>query len=121
MRQAGMSLTLISFTSLLYWPWALKFLWAPYLDYLGTPRRWLLSLQFAGVGSALVLGRIDARPNPPPDRKTDQHMLIGAPRHPLRDLFRLTRRSLRGCARDFDVGFGGTNGNGHCKPDNRLR
>lgn len=59
MRQAGMSLTLISFTSLLYWPWALKFLWAPYLDYLGTPRRWLLSLQFAGVGSALVLACLD--------------------------------------------------------------
>jgi predicted MFS family arabinose efflux permease len=59
MRQAGLSLTMISFVSLLYWPWALKFLWAPYLDYLGQPRRWLLSFQLAGLATALVLAWID--------------------------------------------------------------
>lgn len=59
MREAGISLTVISFTPLLYWPWALKFLWAPYLDYVDSPRRWLLILQFAALGSALVLAWID--------------------------------------------------------------
>lgn len=59
MRKAGFSLTVISFVSLLNLPWALKFLWAPYLDYLGRPRRTLLGLQFAGVATALVLAWID--------------------------------------------------------------
>jgi predicted MFS family arabinose efflux permease len=61
MRQQGLSLTLISFTSLLFLPWALKFLWAPYLDYRGTPRQWLLGLQLAGVCTALLLAWIDWR------------------------------------------------------------
>ena len=65
MRQSGQSLTVIGFTGLLALPWFLKFLWAPYLDYLRTPRSWLLNLQFAGVACALVLACIDIRSNWP--------------------------------------------------------
>ena len=35
LRKTGLSLTAISALSLLYLPWAFKFLWAPYLDQLG--------------------------------------------------------------------------------------
>ena len=42
LREAGYSLKAISAMSLLYLPWALKFLWAPYLDHLGTRKQWLL-------------------------------------------------------------------------------
>jgi predicted MFS family arabinose efflux permease len=61
MRESGLSLKTISLASLLVWPWALKFLWAPYLDYLRTPRSWLLNLQVAGVACALVLAWVDLR------------------------------------------------------------
>jgi MFS family permease len=55
LRQAGLSLTAISAFSLLSLPWLLKFLWAPYLDHVGTRRRWLLVLQSASVVTALLL------------------------------------------------------------------
>jgi PAT family beta-lactamase induction signal transducer AmpG len=38
LRSAGVSLSAIGFTSLLTLPWALKFLWAPYLDRVYSPR-----------------------------------------------------------------------------------
>ncbi|HUS32855.1 MAG TPA: hypothetical protein VMZ53_30345, partial [Kofleriaceae bacterium] len=38
LRQGGVSLSKIGFTSLLTLPWALKFLWAPYLDRVYSPR-----------------------------------------------------------------------------------
>jgi MFS family permease len=59
MRESGLSLTMISLASLLNLPWLLKFLWAPYLDYLGKPRSWLLSLQWAAILSALLLAGLD--------------------------------------------------------------
>ena len=55
MRDAGYSLTAISATSLLFVPWALKFLWAPWVDHRGRRRDWLLPLQVGGVVLALVL------------------------------------------------------------------
>ena len=58
MRDAGLTLTQIGALSLLYLPWALKFLWAPYLDHLGTRKAWLLSLQVSSVVGARVLSRI---------------------------------------------------------------
>jgi MFS family permease len=58
LREAGLSLTAISATSLLYLPWALKFLWAPYLDQLGTRKAWLLALQLSTVVGALLLSQI---------------------------------------------------------------
>jgi MFS family permease len=59
LRDAGLSLTAISATSLLYLPWALKFLWAPYLDHLGTRKAWLLALQLSSVIGALLLSQIE--------------------------------------------------------------
>jgi len=59
LRKAGYSLTAISALSLLYLPWALKFLWAPYLDHIGTRRTWLLILQLSSVAGALLLSIAD--------------------------------------------------------------
>ncbi len=58
LREAGYSLKAISALSLLYLPWALKLLWAPYLDHRGTRRGWLLTFQFTSVGAALLLTQI---------------------------------------------------------------
>lgn len=54
LRQQNLSLTAISLTSLLSLPWALKFLWAPYVDKYGAGRadhrhRWILPLQYAAA------------------------------------------------------------------------
>lgn len=59
MREAGMSLKMISASSLLFLPWALKFLWAPFVDAYGTPRLWLIGLQTTSVLLALLLAGID--------------------------------------------------------------
>lgn len=59
LREAGLSLTAISALSLLYLPWALKFLWAPYLDHLGTRKAWLLTLQTSTIVGALLLSQLD--------------------------------------------------------------
>lgn len=59
LRESGYSLVKISATGVLFLPWALKFLWAPYVDRYGTRRRWLLSLQLASAGVALGLSLLD--------------------------------------------------------------
>ncbi|RPI13276.1 MAG: MFS transporter [Lysobacterales bacterium] len=59
LRDAGLSLKAISATSLLFLPWALKFLWAPFVDHWGTRRQWLLPLQASAVAGALVLSQVD--------------------------------------------------------------
>ena len=59
LREAGLSLKMIAATSLLFLPWALKFLWAPFVDHLGTRRQWLLPLQCAGVLGALALAGVE--------------------------------------------------------------
>ncbi len=59
LRDAGYSLKAISATSLLFLPWALKFLWAPFVDHRGTRKTWLLPLQCAAVACALLLSRLD--------------------------------------------------------------
>jgi MFS family permease len=59
LREAGYSLTAISALNFLYLPWALKFLWAPVLDRLGSRRAWLLVLQISSVAAALLLARLD--------------------------------------------------------------
>ncbi|HEY0942371.1 MAG TPA: MFS transporter [Steroidobacter sp.] len=55
LREAGYSLKEISALSLVALPWVLKFLWAPYLDHTGTPRRWLLGFQFFSIIATLLL------------------------------------------------------------------
>jgi MFS family permease len=53
LRDQGVSLSLIGFTSALALPWALKFLWAPLVDRYGTRKQWLLALN--GLTMALML------------------------------------------------------------------
>lgn len=73
LRGAGHSLTRISLTKALYFPWVLKVLWAPLVDRAGTKRCWLVGtvtglaltclasaslspdLQFLGVAGALLV------------------------------------------------------------------
>jgi len=59
LRDQGLSLKAISATSLLFLPWALKFLWAPFVDHRGTRKGWLLPLQLAAVILALLLAWLD--------------------------------------------------------------
>ncbi|MGH8444494.1 MAG: MFS transporter [Solimonas sp.] len=59
MREAGYSLVTIGATSFLFLPWALKFLWAPYVDHYGTRKRWLLPLQLAAAGGAALLATLE--------------------------------------------------------------
>ncbi len=59
LREQGMSLTAISATTLLFLPWALKFMWAPLVDNIGTRRQWLLPLQLAAVAGAAALSLVD--------------------------------------------------------------
>lgn len=70
LRKQGVSLSAIGFTSLLTLPWAMKFLWAPYLDRaylpsLGRRRTWILGMQLAGMfvlaAVALIPGTGDVR------------------------------------------------------------
>ncbi|HEY4059342.1 MAG TPA: MFS transporter [Kofleriaceae bacterium] len=64
LRSAGWSLTKIGVATLLAVPWALKFLWAPFVDKhysqkLGRRRTWILAMQVAGV---VALGLISSIP-----------------------------------------------------------
>ena len=44
LREQGVSLSVIGFSSLLALPWALKFTWAPFVDRYGSRKQWLLAL-----------------------------------------------------------------------------
>lgn len=59
LRERGLSLAAIGATSLLFMPWALKFLWAPLVDHTGTRRQWLLSLQLLTLAGAAGLAFVD--------------------------------------------------------------
>lgn len=59
LREAGWSLTAIGFLQFLALPWAIKFMWAPLMDHHGTRRGWLLGLQCAACGMALVLSQLN--------------------------------------------------------------
>ncbi|MEU1983406.1 MFS transporter [Nocardia sp. NPDC019395] len=59
LRESGYSLIEISATGVLFAPWALKFLWAPYVDHYGTRRQWLLSLQLMSSAVAFGLACLD--------------------------------------------------------------
>ncbi|MEK8071471.1 MFS transporter [Rhodococcoides navarretei] len=59
LRESGFSLVKISATGVLFLPWALKFLWAPYVDRYGSRRRWLLTLQCSAAAVALALSFLD--------------------------------------------------------------
>ena len=60
MRARGISLEEIGLTSLLALPWALKFLWAPLVDRVGSRRfgrrrTWIVPLQVLSVATLVVL------------------------------------------------------------------
>ncbi len=55
MRKQGYSLEAIGLATLLALPWALKFLWSPYVDRHGRRRTWILPLQFITVGALLLV------------------------------------------------------------------
>lgn len=59
LRESNFSLVEISTTGILFAPWGLKFLWAPYVDHYGTRRQWLLSLQLTSAAVALGLACLD--------------------------------------------------------------
>ena len=59
LREAGLSLKAISLSSLLFLPWALKFLWGPFVDHVGRPRSWLLPLQLSTAAGAAALAFVD--------------------------------------------------------------
>ncbi len=59
MREQGYSLKSISATSLLFLPWVLKFLWAPWVDHRGTRKGWIVPLQFASTIGAAGLAFAD--------------------------------------------------------------
>lgn len=59
LRESGYSLVVISASGVLFLPWALKFLWAPYVDRYGTRRTWLLTLQLSAAAVAAVLACLD--------------------------------------------------------------
>ena len=58
LRASGLSLTAISALGFLSLPWAVKFLWAPYVDHIGSRRTWLLTLQLSAAASALFLSQV---------------------------------------------------------------
>lgn len=59
LRERGLSLAAIGATSLLFTPWALKFLWAPWVDHTGSRKTWILSLQGLTLAGALALAFTD--------------------------------------------------------------
>jgi PAT family beta-lactamase induction signal transducer AmpG len=54
-RVHGMSLAPLGFLSLLSLPYALKFFWAPAVDFLGARRHWIVAAQFCMAAALLLL------------------------------------------------------------------
>jgi MFS family permease len=59
LRERGLSLAAIGASGLLFLPWALKFLWAPFVDHTGSRKTWILSLQFLTLAGAFGLAFVD--------------------------------------------------------------
>lgn len=59
LREHGVPLSAIGLTALLAAPWALKFLWAPFLDRFGTRRQWLLVLNSITLMLMLALSALE--------------------------------------------------------------
>jgi MFS family permease len=59
LREQGVSLSAIGFTSLLALPWALKFAWAPFIDRFGSRKQWLLTLNSLAMALMLLVASRD--------------------------------------------------------------
>ena len=65
-REAGMPLQYIGLLALAALPWALKFVWAPWVDRLGVRRaghrkRWIIGCQLAAASVLLLAAAVDSR------------------------------------------------------------
>src|SRR5580765_1603340 len=59
LREQGVSLSVIGFTSFLALPWALKFAWAPLIDRYGSRKQWLLALNCLAMALMLLVASRD--------------------------------------------------------------
>jgi len=59
LREEGVSLSRIGLSGLLFLPWALKWLWAPWVDASGSRKQWIVPLQVATILTALLLALVD--------------------------------------------------------------
>lgn len=59
LREDGASLSRIGVSGLLFLPWALKWLWAPWVDASRTRKGWIVPLQLATIVTALALAAVD--------------------------------------------------------------
>ncbi len=59
LRQDGASLARIGLSGFLFLPWALKWLWAPWVDASGLRKHWIVVLQIATIVTALALAAVD--------------------------------------------------------------
>jgi MFS family permease len=59
LRQAGISLAMLGMLNLLLVPSVFRFLWAPYVDRIGSYRGWIMPMQACCIGLMLALGQID--------------------------------------------------------------
>jgi len=62
LRQEGASLSRIGLSGLLFLPWALKWLWAPWVDASASRKQWIVPLQVATIFTALALALVDGSP-----------------------------------------------------------
>jgi PAT family beta-lactamase induction signal transducer AmpG len=59
LRERGMSLSMVTASGWLLLPWALKFVWGPFIDRFGSRRSWILPLQGLTVLVLLGLATLD--------------------------------------------------------------
>lgn len=59
LREDGVSLSRIGLSGLLFLPWALKWLWAPWVDAHGLRKHWIIPLQLATILTAVALAMAD--------------------------------------------------------------
>lgn len=63
LRETGVSLQNIGLASLLFLPWALKFVWAPLVDRFGRRKLWIVPLQATAAAALLALAQLDLEAN----------------------------------------------------------
>ena len=62
LREDGASLSRIGLSGLLFLPWALKWIWAPWVDATRSRKLWIVPLQIATILTALALALVDGSP-----------------------------------------------------------
>lgn len=62
LREDGASLSRVGLSGLLFLPWALKWLWAPWVDASGSRKAWIVPLQLATIFTAMALAMVEGSP-----------------------------------------------------------